>query len=119
MLRCCSIDELRRGELGRRDLDAVLVHGGAGAAHLLDECEQRAAEAHDIVKAHALQERDARGQECLGGRVRIDDAVILGEHENGMRQRGQQQVVLDGAAALGLLAGDGGPAHAAASRASS
>jgi hypothetical protein len=73
----------------------------------------------DVVEAYAFEERDPRGEECLGGGVRIDDAIVLAEHENRMRQGRQQEVMLDGAPRSDLLSCGRGPRHAAASSTSS
>ena len=84
-----DVDELGRGELRARHVDAVLVDGRAGGAHLVDEGEQRAAEGDDVVEREALQDGDAGREERLGRGVGVDDAVLVGEDEDRMRQRGR------------------------------
>ena len=90
-----DVDELGRREPRARHVDAVLVDGRAGAAHLIDEGEQRTAEGDDVVERQALQDGNAGREERLGGGVGVDDAVLVRRDEDRMRQGGQQHVVLD------------------------
>ena len=48
----------------------------------------------------AFQHRLARLEENLRRAVGVDDALILGQHEDRMRQRAEEYVMLDMAAAL-------------------
>ena len=49
------VNEFGALKLRPGDLDAVLVHRRAGVAHLLDQRQQRAAEAEHLVELDALQ----------------------------------------------------------------
>ena len=94
------IDELGALDARHHDLDAVFIDRRVGAPDLLDQRQQGRAERDDVGQALALQHRLAAGREDLGCRVGIDDAVILAEHQDRMRQGCEQQVVLDVAARL-------------------
>ena len=115
MDRCCSIstvssarirhrpaedvDEPRRLHLGRADLHAVLVNRRARAAHLPRQRHERTSENDHLLQRLTLQHRLTRLEKNLRRAVGVDDALVLGENEDRMRQRAEQHVVLDVAAA--------------------
>jgi hypothetical protein len=77
------------------NLHAVFVDGGAGAPHLTDERGQRTGKSDDIGKRLALEHALAEGEEGFRGGIGIKHAIVVAEHEDGMRQGGEQQVMLD------------------------
>ena len=115
-----NVDKLGTGEFRRCDLDAVLVDCRAGAAHLIDKRHQRATEGDNFIEPHSFQYHDAGREECFRGGVRIDNTIVGREHEDGMGQRGEQQIVLNRTARRrGELCCCGGLRHAASFRVSS
>ena len=55
--RDVQVDEPFAGIARRAEIDLVFVHGGAAAAHLLDQREQRAAERHEVAQRVPAQQR--------------------------------------------------------------
>ncbi len=68
-----EIDELRRLEAERAEVDAIFVDGGAVPLHLLDESDERAAEGDDIGEDAAAQHARAHLEEVFGGGVGVVD----------------------------------------------
>ena len=56
---------------------------------------ERAREGDDVGQRLALQHALAEGEERLGRGVGVEHAVVVAEHQDRVRQRGEQQVVLD------------------------
>ena len=89
------VDQAVHAAARQIDLDAVLVDGGAGLAHLSDQCAERAREGDDVGQRLALQHAVTEREERLRREVGIEHAVVVPEHQNRVRQGGEQQIVLD------------------------
>ena len=89
------VDQAVHAAARQVDLDAVLVDGGARLAHLPHQRAQRAREGDDVGQRLALQHAVAEREEGLRREVGVEHAVVVAEHQHRVRQRGEQQIVLD------------------------
>ena len=90
-----EIDQLRRIEAERAEIDAVFVDRGAVALHLLDQRDQRAAEGHHVDERATAQNPGAHLKEIFGCCVGVFDGMPLADDEQRMRQSAEQRVGLD------------------------
>ena len=85
--RHIEVDQALAGIARRAEIDLVLVDRRAAPAHLLDECEQRASERHQVAQQVTAQQRQRRLEEGFRGRIGIGDASVGRDHDDRMRQR--------------------------------
>src|SRR5579885_36538 len=90
-----EIDELRRLEAERAELDAVFVDGGAAALHLLDEGNQRAAEGHHVGQVPLAENAGAHLEEIFRRGVGVVDPEAAPDRHKRMGQRGEESIGLD------------------------
>src|SRR6266478_2707755 len=76
---------------GRRarsaEVDFVFIDGAAALADLLDQCQQWAAERHQVAQGVPAQQRDRHVEKILGCHIDIFDHAVGGDHDHGERQR--------------------------------
>ena len=70
-----EIDELRRVEPVRAQVDAIFVDGGAVPLHLLDKRDERAAEGDDVAEVAFAKHARAHLEKVLGRGVGVVDAL--------------------------------------------
>ena len=116
--RCCSISTIRPGWSGmapREHVDQAVRAARAAAPtstpYSLTVAPERRTwptsapsglrEGDDVGQRLALEHAVAEREERLGRRVGIEHAVVVAEHQDRVRQRREQQVVLDVAARAG------------------
>ena len=87
-----EIDELRRLEAERAEIDAIFVDRGAVPLHLLDQRDQRAAEGDDVGESAAAQHAGAHLEEVFGGGVGVVDGKPLADDEQRMGQSAEQRI---------------------------
>ena len=85
-----EIDELRRIEPERAEVDAIFVDGGPVPLHLLDERDERTAEGHDVGEVAPAEHAGAHLEEIFGGGVGVVDAQPLADNKQRMGQRTEQ-----------------------------
>jgi hypothetical protein len=89
------VDQPVRARARQADVDPVLVDGRARAPHLPHQRAERTGEGDDVGQRLALEHALAEGEEGLRRRVGVEHPVVVAEHQDRMRKRGQQQVVFD------------------------
>ena len=87
-----KIDELRRIETVRAEIDAVFVDVGFVALHLLDERDERTAEGDDVGELALAESRGAHLEEIFAGGVDVFDVQPLADQQHRMGQRAQQRL---------------------------
>ena len=90
--RYVKIDQPVAGIARRRQIDLVFVDGGAAAAHLLDQRQQRAAERHQFAQLVPPQHGDRGFEEGLGRHIGVGDAAIGCDRDHRQRQRVQHRL---------------------------
>ena len=76
-----EIDELRRLEPERAEIDAVFVDRGAVSLHLLDESDERAAEGDHVDEGAAAENAGAHLEEIFGCGVGVFDGKPLADDQ--------------------------------------
>ena len=76
-----EIDELRRLEAERAEIDAIFVDRGAVSLHLLDESDQRAAEGDDVGESAAAENAGAHLEEIFRCGVGVFDGKPLADDQ--------------------------------------
>ena len=87
-----EIDELRRVEPVRAQVDAIFVDGGAVPLHLLDKRYERAAEGDDVAEVAFAKHARAHLEKVLGRGVGVVDPKPLADDEKRMGQRAEQGI---------------------------
>jgi len=85
--RDVQVDQALAGIARGAEVDLVFVDRGAACAHLLDQCEQGAAERDQFAQRMTAQEQQGRFEEGLRRRIGVGDAPVRAHHQHGMRQR--------------------------------
>src|SRR4029077_18867115 len=86
-----KVDELRRIETVRAEVDTVFVYMRLVSLHLLDESDERAVEGNDVGKLAPAENRGAHLEEILGRGVDVFDAQPLADQQRRMGQRIEQR----------------------------
>ena len=81
-----EVDELRRVETKRAEIDAIFVDRGAVTLHLIDQGEQRTAESDDIGEGATAQHTRAHLKKVFSGGVDIVNLEPLPDHQQRMRK---------------------------------
>ena len=87
-----KIDELRRIESVRAQVDTVFVDGGAVPLHLLDQRDERAAEGNDVAEVAPAKRARAHLEEVLSRGVGVVDPQALADDEERMGQSAEQSI---------------------------
>ena len=90
-----KIDQFRRVEAERAEIDAVLVDRGAVALHLLDQGDERAAEGDHVGERAAAQDARAHAEEIFRRNIGVYDGEPFADDEERVRQRAQQRLNLN------------------------
>ena len=81
-----EVDELRRFETERAEIDAIFVDRGAVTLHLFDQSKQWTAESDDIGESAAAQHTRAHLKKVFSGGVDIVNLEPLPDHQERMRK---------------------------------